>query len=199
MADPGGKPKRRGTGLTPPGPISPLLALPLSSINEDTLKSWFDQEAKAGKHQATRALMMFRGFLRWCVTQPKYRGLADRDAGNAPAILESLPGAKRRSDALETSQVQGWWAGVMQLASVTASAYLRALLLTGARREEPAALTWANVDLRRRKLTIADQVESTRTIPLTPYLAQIETYILTWAGVELDAGEELGKLRLVVG
>jgi integrase len=51
--------------------------------------------------------------------------------------------------------------------------YLRALLLTGARREEMAALRWQDVDFRWRKLTIADKVEMTRTIPLTPYLAQL--------------------------
>lgn len=45
---------------------------------------------------------------------------------------------------LEAAQVPGWWVGVEQLSNRTASAYLRALLLTGARREELAALTWAN-------------------------------------------------------
>ena len=67
----------------------------------------------------------------------------------------------------------GWWAGVEQLNNRTASAYLRALLLTGARREEMAALKWADVDFQWRKLTIADKVESTRVIPLTPYMAQL--------------------------
>ncbi len=67
----------------------------------------------------------------------------------------------------------GWWAGIEQLSNRTASAYLRALLLTGARREELAALTWANVDFQWRKLTIADKVDSTRTIPLTPYVAHM--------------------------
>ncbi|MNV33166.1 putative prophage CPS-53 integrase [compost metagenome] len=67
----------------------------------------------------------------------------------------------------------GWWTGVEQLSNRTASVYLRALLLTGARREELAALTWANVDFQWRKLTIADKVETTRTIPLSPYVAQM--------------------------
>ena len=49
---------------------------------------------------------------------------------------------------------------------------MRALLLTGARREEMAALKWADVDFQWCKLTIADKVEATRVIPLTPYLAQ---------------------------
>jgi integrase len=147
--------------------------LPLTAINEDSLKVWYDSEAVAGKHQAARALMMFRGFLRWCAARPEYRGQTDREAGRAAAIVESLPSNTRRTDALEAAQVPGWWAGVEQLNNRTASAYLRALLLTGARREELAALTWANVDFQWRKLTIADKVDATRTIPLTPYLGQL--------------------------
>ena len=173
MAAPGGEKKKRGQGTTRPGPLYPLLALPLAGVNEDTLKSWYDREAVAGKHQAARALMMFRGFLRWCAARPEYRNLTDRDAGKAAAIVESLPSTTRRTDALEAAQVPGWWAGVEQLSNRTASAYLRALLLTGARREELAALTWANVDFQWRKLTIADKVETTRTIPLSPYMAQM--------------------------
>ncbi len=173
MAAPGGEKKKRGQGVTRPGPLYPLLALPLAAVNEDTLKSWYDREAVAGKHQAARALMMFRGFLRWCAARPEYRKLTDRDAGKAAAIVENLPSNTRRTDALEAAQVPGWWAGVEQLSNRTASAYLRALLLTGARREELAALTWANVDFQWRKLTIADKVDSTRTIPLSPYVAHM--------------------------
>jgi integrase len=117
--------------------------------------------------------MMFRGFLRWCSARPEYRKLTDRDAGRAAAILETLPSNTRRTDALEAAQVPGWWSGVEELSNRTASVYLRALLLTGARREELAALTWVNVDFQWRKLTIADKVDATRTIPLTPYLAQL--------------------------
>lgn len=173
MAAPGGVPKKRGQGLTRPGPIYPLLALPLGDVTEDALQVWFEHEALAGRHQAARALMMFRGLLRWCAARPEYRKLIDRDAGRAPAILENLPANTKRTDALEAAQVSGWWAGVEQLSNRTASAYLRALLLTGARRDELAALTWANVDFQWRKLTIADKVDATRTIPLTPYLAQL--------------------------
>lgn len=173
MASPGGIEKKRGQGVTRPGPLHPLMALALANVNEDTLKIWFDREAVAGRHQATRALMMFRGFLRWCCTRPEYRNLTDREAAKAAAIVENLPSTKRRTDALEAAQVPGWWLGVEQLGNRTASAYLRALLLTGARREEMAALKWQDVDFQWRKLTIADKVENTRTIPLSPYLAQL--------------------------
>ena len=173
MAAPGGVQKKRGQGVTRPGPLYPLLALALVDVTENTLQIWFEREAVAGKHQATRALMMFRGFLRWCAARPEYRKLIDRDAGKAPAILENLPSNTRRTDAIEAAQVPGWWQGVEQLSNRTASVYLRALLLTGARKEELAGLTWEHVDFQWCKLTIADKVEQTRTIPLTPYLAQL--------------------------
>lgn len=96
--------------------------------------------------------------------------MTDREAGQAPAIVQNLPAMTRRTDALETAQVAAWWSGVEQLSNRTASAYLRALLLTGARREEMASLRWKDVDFRWCKLTLADKVEDSRTIPLTSYL-----------------------------
>ncbi|WP_255590834.1 MULTISPECIES: integrase family protein [unclassified Acidovorax] len=173
MASPGGDKKKRGQGTTRQGPLHPLLALPLASIDEDVLKDWFDKEAKASRHQAARALMMFRGFLRWCSGRQEYRSFTDRDAGRSAAILENLPANTRRTDVLESAQMRGWWTEAEQLPNRTAAVYLQALLLTGARREELAALTWANVDFQWRKLTLADKVETSRTIPLTPYLAQL--------------------------
>jgi integrase len=172
MAGAGGEKKKRGAGKTRPGPLHPLMSMPLSEINQDTLKTWFDREAKSSKHQAARALMMFRGFLRWCAAQADLRALVDSDAGKGAAIVESLPQMKRRTDCLESAQVAAWFAGTEKLMNRTNAVYLRALLLTGARREEMAALKWADVDFKWKKLTIADKVDATRTLPLTPYLAQ---------------------------
>ena len=197
MVSPGGAPKKRGAGVTRPGPLYPLLALPLSGVTEDTLKVWFDREAKAGKHQAARALMMFRGFLRWCASQPEYRTLVDREAGQAPAIVQNLPATTRRTDALEAAQVAGWWSGVEQLSNQTASAYLRALLLTGARREEMAALRWADVDFRWRKLTLADKVEKSRTIPLTPYLHHLIASLPRYGEYVFASTGKTGRIRPV--
>nr|WP_145546372.1 integrase family protein [Variovorax boronicumulans] len=173
MAAAGGVAKKRGTGLTRPGPLHPLMSWTLASIHEDRLAAWHRAEAEAGPHQAARALMMFRGFLRWCSTRPEYRDLVDRGAAAAPAVVENLPTGRRRTDALESAQVAPWWDAVTSLPNNTASVYLRALLLTGARREELAALTWDRVDFQWRRLTIADKVDATRVIPLSPYLAQL--------------------------
>ncbi len=57
------------------------------------------------------------------------------------------------------------------------SAYLQALLLTGTRRRELAALCWADIDFQWKSLTIRDKVEGARVIPLTPYVAQLLTVL----------------------
>ena len=175
MAAPGGIKKVRGQGLTRPGPIAPLLALPLCQVNEDTLKAWYDREAKDGAHQAARALMMFRGFLRWASTKPDYRAMTNREAGRAAAILDTLPSTKatKRRDCLEDAQLSGWFAGADTLGNRTIATYLKALLLTGSRREEMAGLRWADVDFRWNRVTLADKVNNTRIIPLSSYLAQL--------------------------
>lgn len=172
MAAPGGEKKKRGKGVTRSGPLAPLMARSLPSITEDVLAEWFYAESKLSKHQAARALMMFRGFLRWCSARPEYRFLVNRDAGKAPAIIESMPQVKKRTDCLEADQLKGWFEGTEQLGNRVHAVYLRALLLTGARREEMAGLKWADVDFRWKQITIADKVDATRTIPLPPYLAQ---------------------------
>ena len=45
--------------------------------------------------------------------------------------------------------------------------------MTGSRREEMAGLRWIDVDFRWSRLTLADKVNDTRIIPLSPYLAQL--------------------------
>ena len=172
MAAKGGEKKKRGKGKTRRGPLFPLMAKPLASISEDVLTVWFMDECKEGKHQATRALMMFRGFLRWCSARPEYRGMVDREAGKAPAIVEAMPQNIKRTDCIEAAQLPGWFAGTEKLGNRTIATYLKALLITGARREEMAGLKWADVDFRWNRLKLADKVDATRVIPLTPYLAQ---------------------------
>jgi integrase len=173
MAAAGGVQKKRGRGLTRPGPLYPLMALPLASVNEDSLKAWFDREAMKGRHQAARALMMFRGFLRWCSAQPDYRDLADANAARGKVLADVLPATTRRTDALDRAHLPAWFAAVRALSNATASAYLQALLLTGARREEMAALKWSDVDVKGGTLDLADKVGERRTIPLTPHVAAL--------------------------
>lgn len=169
----GGEPKKRGKGKTLPGHLAPLMPLALATIDQDTIRDWYASEKKRAPVQAARSVAMFSGFLSWCSTRKEYRGLVDRDCARASELGDVLPATKRRTDAIELDQLPAWFKGTDKLRSRTAAAYLQALVLTGARREEMAGLHWADVDFRWRKLTIADKVAATRVIPLTPYLASL--------------------------
>jgi integrase len=169
----GGEPKKRGKGTTKPGHLAALMPLRLASIDQDTIRDWYAKEAKTAPIQAARAVAMFSGFLGWCATKKDLRALVQKDAARASELGDVLPGVNKRRDALEIDQLPGWFAGTDKLRTRTARAYLQALVLTGARREELAGLRWADVDFQWQKLTIADKVEATRVIPLTPYLAHL--------------------------
>jgi hypothetical protein len=72
-----------------------------------------------------------------------------------------------------------WFAAVRAINNPVIAAYLQALLLTGARREELAGLKWDDVDFRWNSLVIHDKAESKggedgqRMILLTPYVASM--------------------------
>ena len=93
--------------------------------------------------------------------------------GEGRGVRDLLPRKGAKKDCLQREQLPAWFAAVSALDNPTASAYLRILLLTGARREELATLKWANVDFKWQSLTIRDKVEGERTIPLTPYVAEL--------------------------
>ncbi len=169
----GGEDKKRGAGKTKPGHLAALMPLRLASIDQDTIRDWYAEEAKTAPIQAARAVAMFSGFLGWCATKKDLRALVQKDAARASELGDVLPGVNKRRDALEIDQLPAWFTGTDKLRTRTARAYLQALVLTGARREEMAALRWADVDFQWQKLTIADKVEATRVIPLTLYVAHL--------------------------
>lgn len=71
---------------------------------------------------------------------------------------------------MQREQLPLWFEHVRKLMNPVHAAYLQALLLTGARREELASLQWSDVDFQWKSITIRDKVEGERTIPLTPTL-----------------------------
>jgi integrase len=169
----GGVELKRGKGTTKPGHLWPLMARRLVDIDADAIRDWFAVEKLRAPVQAARAAAMFSGFLRWCSSRKEFRTLVQRDAARAGELVDLLPEKRRRTDALEAEQLKPWFAGTDKLRSPVARAYLQALVLTGARREEMAALRWDDVDFRWRRIVLADKVGDRRVIPLTPYMTPL--------------------------
>jgi integrase len=174
LSAPGGEPRKRGAGLTVAGPLAPLLALKLSELNADVLAAWLEQEAAARPAAAASAFRLVRGFIRWAGERAEYRAMIAPDAYRSKAVAEAVPQSKtKEGDCLQREQLASWFKAVRELSNPVHTAYLQALLLTGARREELAGLRWDDVDFQWKSLRIADKVEGERVIPLTPYVSRL--------------------------
>ena len=173
LAHPGGVSAKKGDRKTEPGTLASLMPLRLAELDPTRVKSWLETETAHRPTQAALAYRLLRAFLNWCHDTPGYRGIAAIDACNPRVAKDALPRKNAKSDCLQREQLPGWFAAVRAIQNPVIAAYLQALLLTGARREELAGLTWADVDFRWQAITIRDKVEGERTIPLTPYVASL--------------------------
>ena len=176
LSQAGGEPKKRGKGLTAQGVLYPLLQMRMTDINAKVLKEWQRKEAETRANNARQGFEMFRAFWRWCASRPEYSAVIDPQAVESKDLRDEVPSRKSKQfDVLQRAHMPAWFAAVRTLNPVI-STYLQALLLTGARREEMASLTWQDVDFQWNSIWVKDKVhEEGRKIPLTPYLAGLLT------------------------
>lgn len=173
LSSPGGQPKKRGKGLTEPGPLASLMPLKLSDLTAATITEWMSAEAAKRPARARLAFNLLRIFAGWCETKADYRGLINEQALSTRIAKDALPRRQPKTDAIQREQLAAWFKTVQQIGNPVMSAYLIGLLITGARREELAGLKWDDVDFQWRSLTIRDKVEGQRIIPLPPYLVSL--------------------------
>jgi integrase len=164
----------RGTGKTTSGPLYPLMAMRLCDLTPAAISAWAERETAKRPTSTAGAWRLLRGFLNWCAEQPQYAPvLPPQNPAKAKVVREVLAKPKAKQDSLQREQLEPWFAAVRQLSNATAAAYLQTLLLTGARPGEVLSLRWQDINFKWKGMTIRDKVEGERTIPLTPYVAQL--------------------------
>lgn len=169
----GGEKRKRSVKLTEPGPLAALAGVRLVDLTPERIEAWAKLEGRKRPARARLALRLLKACLFWCATHPLYGQVTRVDAVRSKKARESLGKPQLKHDVLQREQLGAWFAAVRQLGNPFISAYLQALLLTGARREELAALRWEDVDFRWHSLQLNDKVEDFRMVPLTPYVAQL--------------------------
>lgn len=170
----GGTVKKRGKGLTVAGPLASLMHMPLSELSGEVVAEWLGNETAARPTMTALSYRLLRAFIRWANEERNYKGLIPEGSYSAKRVKDIVPSSEaKEDDCLQREQLPAWFQAVRSLSNPVVSAYLQALLITGARREEMAGLRWEDVDFQWSGLTIRDKVEGTRTIPLTPYLASL--------------------------
>lgn len=178
VAKEGGKKRTRGRRpgepeVTQPGALRPLLLRPLSAIDADTVRDWLRAEAIRRPTHARLAFGLLRAFLNWCSDRSEYRGITHVDACAPRVAKNELPKKVAKDDCLQWEQLKAWFEGVRAIKNPVIETFLQVALMTGARREEVAALKWDDVDFKWNTIKMHDKVDGERTIPLTPYVAAL--------------------------
>ena len=185
-----------GGVVTLPGPLAPLLPLPLRDIDADTVARWAYREAATRPTSARLAWRLLKAFLGWCADQPAFAALLPRAnpaRTHACSALLGTPTAK--SDALQPQQLRIWFDAVRAINNPVVGAYLQTALLTGARPGELLTLRWDDLNTQWNTLTLRASAGTSsgtsigtsaatsaatrpvRTIPLTPYVAHTLTVL----------------------
>lgn len=172
IVDRGGQPCKRGPGKLQPGTLYPLVGVRLLDLDGERVSAWLASTPSPAA--ATVGYRLLRAALRWGMDRQDFAGLVNPSAWSSRSVRDAVPrGKPKQGDALQREQLQQWFTGVQSIANPVVAAYLQALLLTGARREELARLRWDDVDFRWNTLDIPDKVDGRRTVPLTPYVSEL--------------------------
>ena len=209
LAQVGGERKtgRQGTGLRKAGPLASLMGLKLSELSAAHVEAWLKREGAKRPTSAAQSYRLLRAFIRWANEepgegQPDYRGIIPANAYSAKKVKNAVPDSNtKEGDCLQREQLPAWFKAVRALPNPVIAAYLQALLLTGARREELLGLKWADVNLELApSLTIRDKIDGKRTIPATPFVASLLSKSAAAAEITVGIHErEHGEERPIDG
>jgi len=156
---------------TRPGILVPLMNMRLIDLDAKALAAWLEKESAQAPAATALAFRHLRAFLTWCAKNDKYKSVAHSDACQSDEVKKKVPTPQtKKNDSLRRAQIRPWFESVQKIGNPVIAAYLQCLLLTGARRNELAALRWQDADFQWKSLTIRDKVTGQRTIPLTPYV-----------------------------
>jgi integrase len=169
----GGKARKRSPKLTKAGPLWSLSKLRLVELTTERLEIWAREEAKIRPSSARLAWRLLKAFMNWCSSHKTYSSLVASNPTKSARARESLGKEKRRHDVLQREMLKSWFDAVRKIGNPVIAAYLQVLLLTGARREELAALKWTDVNFQWGSIKLSDKVEDFRMVPLTPFVAQL--------------------------
>jgi integrase len=171
-----GLPYKRGKKVTVQGVLYPLLQLKLSEITSAALTEWLNEERKTRANSARQGFEKFKVFWNWCADHKTYKFIIDKDAVSDKTLVKIIPEkkSKKKDDVLHMNHVADWIGSVQKISTKEISVYLLCLLITGARRNELAALKWSDINYARRTMLLRDKIKSEgREVPLNLYMEHL--------------------------
>ncbi|MCH6584880.1 MAG: DUF4102 domain-containing protein, partial [Proteobacteria bacterium] len=131
---PGGATRKRSNKKTIPGTLASLANIRLINLTPERIDEWAKVESKKRPTRARLSLGLLKALLNWCARHPTYKLIVTTNAAQNSTAKEKLGKANVKTDNLQREQLPAWFDAVKQIPNPVISAYLQALLLTGARR-----------------------------------------------------------------
>lgn len=150
---------------------------PLVAITPDDVGKRHQAIGKTSHSRANTTMKYLRAVLTYAMekyTDPDGRPLFAANPVQRLSRIRAWYKVDRRQTVIKPHQLRPWAQAVMKLESETARDFLLVLLLTGLRRQEAAKLTWNQVDLEARTLTVLETKNGrSHTLPLSDYLVEL--------------------------
>lgn len=197
MAASGGVATKRGSGQKMPGPLHSLMSLRIEDLDEVRLRAWHMEQGSRSRSQATRALMMLRGFLRWCAVKPELHEAAAKamKAAKALALSTASPASSRLASAIPASDLGKWWAAVLKLPNKKVSVFLRALVMTGLHSQAMLHLRWQDMHLYwGKRAQFSCHLYDRKHVPLTDEFVRLIQSLPQDSEFVFSGNEESGRV-----
>lgn len=142
---------------------------PLAELTPEFVEQWIVHENRTRKTRMAMAYRIYRAFCNWANERQVYTGIIPDKSATAKIVSSTVAKTGRHKQSLQRSQLPIWFEAIKQIDNVHATALI-CMLLNGSRPNEMLSLTWQNVDLKWKTITIIDKVDQwERIIPLTSY------------------------------
>jgi integrase len=166
------------------GYLSPLLNTPIAKITREMVRNLDVEVGEKSPAQANYSMRLLRSIFYYAMDHY-------RDGDGQPIIPDNPVSVLRKGwfkvgrkqTLVRAHQLKLWFTAVLELKSDAVNAktdtvrdLLIAVLLTGLRRGEAASLTWSDIDLKGKILTVRDtKNRDIHTLPMGAYLHALLT------------------------
>ncbi|BCX88478.1 hypothetical protein MIN45_P0847 [Methylomarinovum tepidoasis] len=146
----------------------------LSAIRQDMVERRYQalcEKSPACANQTMRYLRAVLNFAMARYSAPDGSPILPANPVQRLTLTRAWKRVDRRRTLIRPHELPAWWQALDQINLLHAD-FFRLVLLTGLRKSEALGLTWEDVDLKARLLTVTDtKARRPHALPLTDYLA----------------------------
>ncbi|BCX82339.1 hypothetical protein MIT9_P1925 [Methylomarinovum caldicuralii] len=146
----------------------------LTAIRQDMVERRYQALCEKSPACANRTMRYLRAVLNFAMARysaPDGSPILPANPVQRLTLTRAWKRVDRRRTLIKPHELPAWWQALEQINPLHAD-FFRLVLLTGLRKSEALELTWADIDLRGRLLTVTDtKARRPHALPLTDYLA----------------------------